>query len=177
MIVVQPDVKTVFGEIRRILRQQARVVVLGFANQNPADVRPPRAVIRGMRIAFLIRLLMMNPVSGYPKDGAAFERGSAADGKKVFERLRNTKRTVGMKTVITQTDTEPHGQPIQEQGYAEGLPTEHKERTDGTNVQDGHYDSGGPVQALLLGGIGERSGGHVNHGSLFDANKKRLFAL
>ena len=61
------------------------VVVVGFAEENPAHVRPPGAIAGRMRIAGLIGFLMMDAMRGDPENGSAFERQRAADGEEIFQ--------------------------------------------------------------------------------------------
>ena len=82
VIVVQPDIEIVLRQIGRVLAHQPRVVVLGFAEQNPADVRPARAVTRRVRIARLVGFLMVNPVRRHPENRAALERQGAQTAKR-----------------------------------------------------------------------------------------------
>ena len=62
MILRNPDVKFAFREIGNVTRERGRIVMHGLAHQDPAHVRPPLTVKRSVRIAFLIRMLMMNSV-------------------------------------------------------------------------------------------------------------------
>ena len=51
---------------------QTGVVVLGLANQQPADVSPPSPVAGRVRVAGQVGLLMVNPVGGHPENRTAF---------------------------------------------------------------------------------------------------------
>src|SRR5207245_10983593 len=82
----QPDVELVFGEIGGIAHEFAGVLVESFAEKNPAHVRPPFTVARGMRIPGLIGVLVMDAVDGDPEDGSAFEGKGGAGGKRSEER-------------------------------------------------------------------------------------------
>ena len=85
MIVVQPDVETMLGQIGSVLRHEPGVVVFGFAEQEPADVGPPGAIARRMRIAGLVGFLVMNAMRGHPENRPAFQGKGAADGEEVFQ--------------------------------------------------------------------------------------------
>ena len=66
--------KLIFGEVGNISCQRRRVVVHRLAHQDPAHVRPPFAIVRRMRIAILIGILVMDAVRRYPENRAALER-------------------------------------------------------------------------------------------------------
>ncbi len=44
MIVVQPDVKCIFGQIRRVFSHQRSIAIFALSDKKPADVSPPAAV-------------------------------------------------------------------------------------------------------------------------------------
>ncbi len=68
-----PDVEFILGEVGNVTGESGRVVVHRLAHENPSHVRPPLAVDRRMRIAFLIRILMMNAVRRHPENRPAFQ--------------------------------------------------------------------------------------------------------
>src|SRR4029077_9089755 len=76
MILRNPDVKLVLGQVGNVAGQSGRVVVHGLAHQNPAHMRPPLSISWGMRVAFLVRMLVVNSMCGHPENGAAFESKS-----------------------------------------------------------------------------------------------------
>src|SRR3954463_9345365 len=88
MIVVQRDIKRLSCEIGRILAHEPRIVLSGFTKQEPAGMSPPDTVTRRMRISMLIGVLVVEAVSCYPCDRAAFEGHSSAESQKIFYRLR-----------------------------------------------------------------------------------------
>jgi len=63
MPAAEPDVEAVASEIGRIAVEQAIPVSQG-AVQNPAHMRPPFPVARGMWIARLVRELVMESMHG-----------------------------------------------------------------------------------------------------------------
>ena len=65
--------KFVFAKIRDIGQQRVQLVVHGLAGKDPSHVGPESAVARGMRIAFLVRILVMLAMRGDPENGSAFE--------------------------------------------------------------------------------------------------------
>ena len=66
------------------------VVVLRFAEENPAHVRPEAADARRVRIERLVGVLMVQAVRGDPEDRPAFERQRAADREEILEQLRRS---------------------------------------------------------------------------------------
>jgi hypothetical protein len=115
VIVVQPDVEAMLRQVGRVLGHQPGVVVLGFAHQDPAHVRPPTAIVRRVRIARQIGFLVVDAMRGHPENRAAFEGQRAADRKQVLQGQRHLVRAVGMQPVVAHADAQPRGEPQQEQ--------------------------------------------------------------
>ena len=113
VVVVQPDVEAVLRQIGSVLRHHPGVVVIGLAEQDPADVRPEGAIARRMRIARLVGLLMMDAMGGHPEDRPAFERQRAANGKEILEPHRDLIGPMGVQAMIAHADAEPGGEVIQ----------------------------------------------------------------
>ena len=84
----QPAVERVSAEVGRVARHERGVVVVRFAEENPADVRPEAADARRVRIERLVRVLMVLAVGGDPEDRPALERQRAADRQEILEQLR-----------------------------------------------------------------------------------------
>jgi hypothetical protein len=82
-----PYVEPVFGEIRYVVGKCGGVVMHGFTSEDPAHVRPPFSVARGVRITLLVCELMMNAVRSHPENGSAFKTQRAAEGKKILDPL------------------------------------------------------------------------------------------
>ena len=101
-----PDVKLIFGKVRNVARQGGRVVMHRLAHQNPSHVRPPFAIDRRMRIAFLIRKLVMNAVRRYPENRPAFERQRGANRQEIFHPLRSFVAAVREQPVIAHPDAQ-----------------------------------------------------------------------
>src|SRR5271167_783359 len=72
-----PEHKPVFAEFRNIGQKQSWVVVQGLARNDPANVRPESAVTRRMRVAGLVRVLMMDAVGRDPTDGSTLQSKGA----------------------------------------------------------------------------------------------------
>ena len=111
MIVVQPHVERVFGQIGRILRHQAGVVVLRLPDENPAHVSPPGAIARRMWVAGLVGFLMVNAVRGNPENRPAFQRQGSANREAILEPSRNSIGTMSMQAMITHADAKSGGHP------------------------------------------------------------------
>ena len=71
------------------MRDSGLIVILRGAPQYPANVRPPTAVARRMRIAGAICVRMMYAMRYDPLNRTAFERERAADRQKIFNCFRN----------------------------------------------------------------------------------------
>ena len=78
MVLAEPDVDGVAGKVGSVAAEQGGLRVQGATGEDPAGVCPPGAVVRGVRVAFVVGVLMMDAVGGYPEDGAALEREGAA---------------------------------------------------------------------------------------------------
>src|ERR1051326_4482025 len=150
MVIVQPQIEAVACQIRRVLGHDPGVVVVGFAEQNPAHVRPPRAVAGGMRIAGQVRMLMVQAVHCYPKDRSTFERQGAAKSEEVLDQDRHLVRTMRVQAVIANADSQPGGHTIRDDGRCEDSPTEHEQRGERSDMKQNQDGCGEPVQALVL---------------------------
>src|SRR6185437_16159153 len=103
-----------------------------------------------MRIAELIRFMMMNPVDGYPENRAAFERQSSADCEEVFEPLWHLVGPVRVQPVIAQADAKTGGHPVQTKRHSETGPTKHEQRGNRADMQDHQDNDGNPVQSVRI---------------------------
>ena len=139
MIGVQPAIKRIGAEIGRVLRHQRGVVVVRVAEEDPAHVRPEAAVARRVRIAVVIRMLMVNAVGRHPEDRAAFERQRSADRQEVLERFRRLVAAMGVQPVIAEADAEADRHPMQHDGHQQIGPAEIEKRRDRQNMKDHHH--------------------------------------
>ena len=103
-------------------------MVHAFAPEDPAHVRPPRAFARRVRIAFVIRVLVVDAVRGDPEDRPALERERAAPRQEVLDRLVGLVAPVGQQAVIAHADAEHAGDEIQERGGDDGARVDEEER-------------------------------------------------
>ena len=65
----EPDVAAVAGEVGGVAAEQSGLGVEGAAGDDPTGVRPPGAVARSVRVAFVVGVLMMDAVGCDPEDG------------------------------------------------------------------------------------------------------------
>ena len=86
-----------------------------LAAENPAGVRPPRAFARRVRIAFAIRVLVMDAMRRDPEDRPAFERQRAAPREDVLDPLVGLVAPVGQQPVIAHADAEHAGDAVQDE--------------------------------------------------------------
>ena len=66
MVLREPDVNLVLGQIGDVAFQCCNVLAQLVANKDPTRMRPPLAIARGVRITFLVRELVMLTMRGHP---------------------------------------------------------------------------------------------------------------
>ena len=71
VVLRQPDVDAVASEVGGVAAEQSGLRVERAAGEDPAGVGPPGAVVRGVRVAFLIGVLVVDAVGGDPEDRTA----------------------------------------------------------------------------------------------------------
>ena len=74
VVFAEPDVDGVAGEVGGVAAEERGLRVQGATGEDPAGVGPPGAVVRGVGVAFVVGVLMMDAVGGDPEDGSALER-------------------------------------------------------------------------------------------------------
>src|ERR1700730_17892252 len=79
-----PDMKLVFAQVGDVRQQRIQLVVHRPAGQNPSHVGPKAAIIRRVRIAFFVRILMVHAVRGTPENRSAFECERAASRQEIL---------------------------------------------------------------------------------------------
>ena len=84
----------VFGNVRRPAANVLGMMLRSPPEGEPEHVAPPGAIVRRMRIAFLIAMSMMLTVIGNPIDGGSFARQSADNGE------QPTHRSIGRKAHV-----------------------------------------------------------------------------
>ena len=150
VIRVQPEIKSVARQIRRIARHQLRVVVLGIAEDDPAHVRPEATVVGRVRIACVVGILMVHTMRRRPEDRPAFQRQRSTDGEEVFNTLGDSIRTMSMKPVIAHTDAETDAHPIQDRRNGQRLPGEHEQRANRAQMEENQCDTRNPIDLVVL---------------------------
>src|SRR5580658_1945203 len=88
MVLGEPDMKAVLGQIGDVAFECCNVLAQRIASQDPTRMRPPLAIARRVRITFLVRELVMLTMDGYPEKRATFHGRHAANRKKVLKPLR-----------------------------------------------------------------------------------------
>ncbi len=111
---------------------------------------PPGTVTRRMRIALVIRELMMKPMSRHPRDWAAFQRHRSAKGQEIFNGLCNPVRAVSMQAVVTQADAKTDRQPIKKGSDQNRAPGGEKQRRNGARMQNCKRYRGRPIDRLTI---------------------------
>src|SRR3954470_9750993 len=81
----EKDLPGIAHQIGYVTGEYRCVVVQPFAGEDPPHMRPPRAFARRVRIAFVIGILMMDPMGRNPENRPAFERQGSAPGEHVFD--------------------------------------------------------------------------------------------
>jgi hypothetical protein len=85
VVLREPDVDAIAGEVGSVAAEESGLRVESATGEDPAGVGPPGSVVRGVGVAFLVGVLMVDAVGGYPEDGSAFEGEAAAGGDEVLQ--------------------------------------------------------------------------------------------
>jgi hypothetical protein len=101
-----------------------------------------------MRIAFLIRVLVMLTMCCDPKDRATFQSQCAAHSQKVLHPLRSLITSMGKKPMVSDTYAKTSGDPPQNHRKKECLPTEEEQRGQCADVERNHDEGGDPNDRL-----------------------------
>ena len=150
MIFVEQDVEPVLPQIGGVFGNNPCQPIKGLSEEDPANMRPPHTVTRGMRIAIVVGLLMVDAMGSDPGDGTAFERKAAANRQKIFQETGRLVGAMGVQAMIAQTDAEACSHPIEENGDSQISPTEDEKRRDRPEMEQDHGDRRSPVQPLVL---------------------------
>ncbi len=110
MVFAQPDQEAILGQIGCVAGHQRGLVVQGIAGENPAGVGPPSAIMRGVRVAFAVGKLVMNPVGGNPEDRSAFQGECAADGQEILQPLGRAVAAMGQQAMVAHADAHVDGE-------------------------------------------------------------------
>ena len=150
MPVGEPDVELVFAEVGCVLREDRGVVMKTLAHEDPAHMRPERALTRRVRIAVLIRLLVMDAMRRDPEDRSPLERERAADREKVLDELGRPVAAVREQPVIRHSDAEHAACVVENQCGEHRAVVDIEERGYSSDMKAGHRDGRNPVQAMLM---------------------------
>src|ERR1700685_777165 len=109
MVPREPDVNFVPGQIGGVAFECRYVLPQRLAKENPTCMRPPLAIARRVRIAFLVRELVMLTMYGHPEQRAPLQCRYAAKRKKILEPLGCRKGAMDEQPVITDAESQAHG--------------------------------------------------------------------
>src|SRR6516225_2190178 len=102
-----------------------------------------------MRIALLVRVLVMNAMRGNPGNRTALQGKGAAGREDVLDPLGGLIPPVSEKTVIAHANAEASRNPPHKNGKDECFPGEKKDGREGTHMQAQHNQSYSPIYWLL----------------------------
>src|SRR6267142_2495594 len=88
-----------------------------------------------MRIAFLIRILMMHAMRGHPGNRPAFDRERAAGRQNIFDPFRSFVPAMRQQAVIAHADAETAAHPIRDNSENESFPGEEEKCHNRHDVQ------------------------------------------
>jgi hypothetical protein len=150
VILAEPDVDGILGEVWSVAAKESGFRVQGTAGEDPASMSPPGAVVGSVGVAFVVRVLMMNAMGGYPEDGTALKREAAAHGDEVFDPLGNPIAAMGEQAVVGHTDADVDREEVHDEEDGQIFPREEEEGGNRSDVEEPHGDGGDPVDAALL---------------------------
>ena len=104
-----------------------------------------------MRVAFLVRILVMNAVRGYPEDRAAFQSERGADRQTIFEPLGSPIAAVRQQAVIAHADSQAARNPVKKERDEKRIPREEEQRRYGADVKQHHEGGSDPIDPAVAG--------------------------
>ena len=146
----KPDVNLIAGKVGGVAAEERGFRVHGASGEDPAGVGPEGAVYRGVRVAFLVGVLVMDAVGGDPKDGSALKRHGAAGGDEVLDPLGGAEAAMRQQAMVSDADAEVDGEEVHDAEGGEVLPGKEEEGGEGEHVKEAHDDGRDPVDAALL---------------------------
>jgi len=164
--IAEPEMEFVLAKIGGIGEKFGAIAMHGAAGDNPAHVRPDTAIARRMRVAFLVRVLMMNTMRGYPGNGAAFDGQRAAGGEEVFDQLWRFVAAVREQTMVAHADAEAASDPPHDDGENNCLPGDEENGSEGGRVQGQHEEGDAPIDRLVKGAVALEEQGEA-HSQVF----------
>src|SRR5262245_7406230 len=133
-----------------------------LAGQDPAGMGPPGALARRMRIAFVIGMLVMDAMRGYPENGPPFERERATPRQDVLDPFVRLISTVGKQPVITHTDAQHASDDVKNQRREDGASIDEEKCGESADVKARHRSRRHRVHAgLILPPVSERRRSHA----------------
>ena len=100
----KPNLSLVAGKVRNVAAEQGSLGVERATGDDPAHVRPPCAIVWGMRVAVLIRVLVVNAMGRHPEDRPTLKRQGAAGGEEVLQPLGNAVPAMRQQAVVAHAD-------------------------------------------------------------------------
>src|SRR5579875_1087839 len=110
---------------------------------------PPCAVVRGVRIAILIRVLMMHPVRGHPEDRSALKRHGSASSQEVLKPLRDFVAPMGEQAVVGHAYADVDSEEVSDYSNGEVLPRKEEQCSDRAYMKCRHEDGRDPVNSAV----------------------------
>jgi len=150
VVFAEPDVDGVLGEVGGVATEESGLGVQGATGEDPAGVGPPGAVVGGVRVAFVVGVLMVDAVGSDPEDGSAFEREAAAHGDEVLDPPGGLVAAMGEQAMIGHANADVDREEVHDEEDGEIFPGEEEKSGDGSYVEEAHGDGGDPVDAALL---------------------------
>ncbi|MDX6289672.1 MAG: hypothetical protein QOH42_1471, partial [Blastocatellia bacterium] len=127
-------------------------VLLGGAGKDPANVRPPAAIMRRVWIVTaLVAVRVVYAMRGDPVNGSTFERKGGANSQEILDGLRYLVTAVGEQPVISHADAQALSHPGQDRADNQKLPTPIKKRRNGAEVKNDHPNRSRPAKSLMPG--------------------------
>ena len=131
---IQKSVDRIFVQIRRV----GPVIFINIQrlieSEEPAHLRPPEPLCRRMGIVGLIGSGMMQSVNCDPFDRAVLIGQTAENGQQIFQRFPQTKRLVRQQSVITETNSQPACNPLDDEKDPKSFPAEGEKSSQSCHV-------------------------------------------
>jgi hypothetical protein len=102
-----------------------------------------------MRIAFLIRMLVVDAVCGNPENGSSLKSQGGANGKEILDPFGSLIAAMSQQAVVPHADSKASRNPPQEHCDQQDLPGKKEQRRDRTDMEQGHKSCGYPVNFIV----------------------------
>src|SRR5258708_10141691 len=100
VVLAEPNVESVAGQVRRIALENLGLRMQGFTEEYPTGVSPPSTFARSVGVAFVVADLMMYTVRRDPEDRPTLKREGGEDTHQVFNPFGGLVSAVGQQPVI-----------------------------------------------------------------------------